>query len=425
MTPSNAIVLRYASDIRTEELATLRSQFAGLRVFALRLDVKIPGIETLPVLGVPVNTNPEMYFSDLVHSYFASHGFRKILFWGCPELAVTLLRVQLAHLAFADTAIGVCPPRETYIDESHRFLSVEGLTLCSAMRSTDVHGAKEFFTRAAPPINDDALVAPAPITVAIPTKDRWELLKETLESFRKQSFRDFKILIGDDASDEKGRHDFDSWLSSVSDLQIEIVRNEKTAGPGATRNRLAGVATTPYLVFFDDDNLAGPEMMATWSKLTRLPFIDAVSCAYESFLTKPDGGLERGADFVFIGKVVGGSVDMNGFGDSASLFKRSSFLASGGFGEDPGALFEDFELFLRMHMMGYDVRTIPQRLFRYRRHPSQRSHTSAVERGIERLESTSKRWNLRCDVTKSHQPRLSDYAVGWKNVEHMNHSRAR
>ncbi|MES2964659.1 MAG: glycosyltransferase [Bdellovibrionota bacterium] len=419
MSRTFAIVLRYASDIESAELAELRQRFAGVRVFALKIDAKRAEIEALSFQEFPVNVDAEMYFSDLTHSYFASRKFEKILFWGCPELAVTILRVQLCHLGFAKTSIAVCPSRTTPVEKSHRFLAVEGLTMCSGMKSTDVAGVVEFFSHETVGVNDDALFAASPITVAIPTKDRWELLKKTLETFERQTFRDFRILVGDDASEPGGRAEFDSWLTKYKGPAVEIFTSEKTLGPGATRNLLAKRATTPYLVFFDDDNLAAPEMMETWSKLTRLPMVDAFSCAYESFIERPGGKIERGADFAFIGKVVGRSIEMNGFGDSASLFKRSSFLAAGGFDEDPTALFEDFELFLRMHMMGYELRTIPHRLFRYRRHPSQRSHTAAFERGLARLASTSKKWNLKCGVTKSNQPRLSDFAVGWRDVDHL------
>lgn len=419
MSRNYAIILRSSSRIEEKELVRIRERFPGVRAFALKIEGARSGMESIPIPDIAVNSDPEMYFSDVVHSFLSTSRFEKVLFFGCPELAVTSLRVQLCHLDFSTTAFGLCPPRVKSIRESQRFLSVEAMSSCSSLRSTDAAGAIEFFSRRAPAINDDALFAPSPITVAIPTKDRWDLLKQTLETLEKQTFKDFRVLIGDDASEENGRESFDSWLAGRTGLSVEVVRNESTKGPGATRNRLAELAETPYVAFFDDDNLAMPKMMETWSKLTRLSSVDAFSCAYESFLEKPDGRITRGADSVFVGKIVGSSVAMNGFGDSASLFKRASFLKSGGFNEDPGALFEDFELFLRMHLLGYELRTIPHRLFRYRRHERQRTHTAEVERGLERLASTSKKWNLRLAVKKSYRPQLADYAAGWRGVDHL------
>lgn len=89
------------------------------------------------------------------------------------------------------------------------------------------------------------------VTVAIPTYRRPELLREALESVRAQTFRDFAVLVSDNASgDGTG-----AVVREFSDLQIEHYRHETNLG--AKRNFRFALThpQTPFVAQLEDDNL--------------------------------------------------------------------------------------------------------------------------------------------------------------------------
>ncbi len=86
------------------------------------------------------------------------------------------------------------------------------------------------------------------ISVIIPTYNRLELLKLTLESVRNQTFGDFEIIVVDDgSSDGTGE-----WLSRQDDL---ITLRQKNAGIATSRNNGIAAAKGEWVAFLDHDDL--------------------------------------------------------------------------------------------------------------------------------------------------------------------------
>jgi glycosyltransferase involved in cell wall biosynthesis len=92
------------------------------------------------------------------------------------------------------------------------------------------------------------------VSVIIPTFNRLALLQETLESVRRQTFRDFEIIVVDDGStDGTGE-----WLRTRNDLIVVIQTN---SGIASSRNRGASEAQGSWLAFLDHDDLWSPEKL--------------------------------------------------------------------------------------------------------------------------------------------------------------------
>lgn len=104
---------------------------------------------------------------------------------------------------------------------------------------------------------------PAKVSVIIPTHNRAELLRRAVASVLAQSFRDFEIVIIDDASDDDTR----GAVASHSDGRIRYFRNPQNRGEGASRN--AGIARSAgeYIAFIDDDDAWLPEKLEAQVKL--------------------------------------------------------------------------------------------------------------------------------------------------------------
>ncbi|MEW6531000.1 MAG: glycosyltransferase [Thermodesulfobacteriota bacterium] len=86
------------------------------------------------------------------------------------------------------------------------------------------------------------------ISVIIPTYNRLELLKQTVDSVRAQTFRDFELIVVDDGStDGTG-----AWLEGQSDLKPIYQANR---GIASSRNAGAAIARGEWLALLDHDDL--------------------------------------------------------------------------------------------------------------------------------------------------------------------------
>ena len=94
------------------------------------------------------------------------------------------------------------------------------------------------------------------LTVAIPTYNRKEFLNETLESFDSQTFKDFQVIIFDNASD----YNVDEFISLFPKLNIKIDKNEKNIGGVANINKIITYDFhSSYVIIFHDDDTLHPE----------------------------------------------------------------------------------------------------------------------------------------------------------------------
>jgi len=97
------------------------------------------------------------------------------------------------------------------------------------------------------------------IDVVIPTRDRPGQLLVTLEALARQSFSDFGVVVVDDGSG----CDVAALIPPAlrNELGIRFVRNAQSLGAGPARNRGVAHSRAKYLVFIDDDCIAGPQLI--------------------------------------------------------------------------------------------------------------------------------------------------------------------
>lgn len=89
-------------------------------------------------------------------------------------------------------------------------------------------------------------------SVVIPTYNRVDYLRSTLDTVFRQTFTDYEIIIVDDGST-------DGTAEYLQSLENRVrVFAQKNAGPGAARNLGAKYARGTYLAFLDSDDLWFP-----------------------------------------------------------------------------------------------------------------------------------------------------------------------
>jgi glycosyltransferase involved in cell wall biosynthesis len=100
------------------------------------------------------------------------------------------------------------------------------------------------------------------ISVIIPTFNRLELLKETVQSVRNQTFLDFEIIVVNDGSSDGTAE----WLDSQPDLQAV---HQQNIGIAASRNAGARVGRGRWFAFLDHDDLWDPEKLAVQAEFVK------------------------------------------------------------------------------------------------------------------------------------------------------------
>lgn len=97
------------------------------------------------------------------------------------------------------------------------------------------------------------------ISIIIPTYNRALLLRETLDSFINQSYENWETIIIDDGSTD----DTETQVKSVNDNRVKYFKRQKPfkKGPAGCRNYGLEKAAGDYILFFDDDDIAHPNLL--------------------------------------------------------------------------------------------------------------------------------------------------------------------
>ncbi|MFB2973605.1 glycosyltransferase [Aerosakkonema sp. BLCC-F183] len=104
---------------------------------------------------------------------------------------------------------------------------------------------------------DASLLAENPVTIAIPTRDKVELLEKCVASLeRTVDKRYVKLLIIDDDSQEKKTHDYLKKLVQNQVLQCRVIHSGRTKEPfnyARLMNLAAKYVDTPYMLHLNND----------------------------------------------------------------------------------------------------------------------------------------------------------------------------
>ncbi|MCL5878584.1 MAG: glycosyltransferase [Deltaproteobacteria bacterium] len=93
------------------------------------------------------------------------------------------------------------------------------------------------------------------ISVVIPTYNRFEMLEKALNSVLSQNFKDFEILVVDDASaDNTNERMQNGFEAEIEKGVIRYIRNRTEQGRSACRNTGIKFAQAGLISFLDDDD---------------------------------------------------------------------------------------------------------------------------------------------------------------------------
>ncbi len=196
------------------------------------------------------------------------------------------------------------------------------------------------------------------VSVIICTRNRLPLLRQAVASVRAQTFRDYELVVVDDASSDGTR----DWVRRAAP-EARFERLSRRAGPPGARNRGLAAARGRLVAFLDSDDLWRPRYLEKLAPVALRPGVQLVSCDLDVIDARGRLLREkalRGVPF---------------FLPSTIVCRRSAIDKEGGFDEGFRELYDDYDLWCRIEerWSRRAFRFVDEALVRYRRHGSQQT----------------------------------------------------
>jgi glycosyltransferase involved in cell wall biosynthesis len=209
--------------------------------------------------------------------------------------------------------------------------------------------------------------SPSDLTVVIPTRDRWAILRRTLDRLAAQTVAGFEVVVVADGLDQ-----------SPPDLGSVRTIVKEHGGPGAARNAAVQATERPLLLFLGDDMLPVPELVERHLAVhdanpeREVAVLGHIDWHPEVAGTPVAGWLDRTDSQFDYRKIAGQAGQDVGFGrffSSNVSLKRELFCAAGGFDEAFIYYYEDLDMGWRLHQLGmrllYEPAARAEHLHRY------------------------------------------------------------
>jgi glycosyltransferase involved in cell wall biosynthesis len=229
------------------------------------------------------------------------------------------------------------------------------------------------------------------VTVAIPTRNRAELLRQALGSVLDQSMAEIEVFVSDNASTDRT----EEVVASFDDPRVSYLPLERNIGLQGNLSRCLGLGSAPYLaLLFDDDIMLPGALERKAGVLDDHPEVGMVESAFH--VIGPDGrvlheNVSFGAgdsDMVGPGNVFIRRAFEETFRIMASPLYRRTAIDGDRF-EEADQQYCDFGLFLRVALRA-NVAFIAEPLLALRFHEG----SVTVQSGLAKVDSGSYRANF-------------------------------
>jgi glycosyltransferase involved in cell wall biosynthesis len=104
------------------------------------------------------------------------------------------------------------------------------------------------------------------VTVAVPTYNRVEFLKDCILSVLAQSYQHFEVLVSDNASADETP----MYLATISDKRLRVIRQKSNIGLIPNWNACLTAAKGDYIVYVSDDDRIAPHFLERCVALIRI-----------------------------------------------------------------------------------------------------------------------------------------------------------
>jgi O-antigen biosynthesis protein len=207
------------------------------------------------------------------------------------------------------------------------------------------------------------------VAIIIPTRNNVEVLKACVESIRKTTYQNYRVVIVDNESDDPATL---RYLSDTPHTVLRIANPENGFSFAAINNRAVEQVDTEYVLFLNNDTeVITPEWLTQMVGYLRMPGVGAVG----AHLLLPDGRIQHaGVVRGYYNGMVGPAFKLSSARDNGylnytrvtrnysavtaacMLTPRSLFLEMGGFNEREFAVaYNDIDYCHRLCSAGYRI----------------------------------------------------------------------
>ncbi len=225
------------------------------------------------------------------------------------------------------------------------------------------------------------------VTILIPTRNRLDLVRPCIESLRRTTYSNYRIVVIDNESDDP------ALLAYLRAADVEVLRVASNGAPfsfAAINNRAAAACTSDFVLFLNNDTeVVEPRWLSQMMGYAGLPGVGAVGAR----LLYPDGtvqhaGIVNGYHFGAAGHAFRGmdgeapgyqwslkvARECAGVTAACMLTPTRLFLGSGGFDEERFAVaYNDVDYCNRLSDSGYSAIYCPDAIL---------THHESQSRGI-------------------------------------------
>ncbi len=215
------------------------------------------------------------------------------------------------------------------------------------------------------------------VSVCIPTYNRRDFLRKTLETISRQTLQDFEVLVCDDCSTD-GTFEF---LSSLNWPNLRILRNSKNLNLPGSMTRLFSQARGKYIGMQHDHDLYEPQFLEKMVEMMEFRNTAGFGCCAFTIVDGDDGIIEAPSSWFNFYPASGlrrGNEVINALATQVftpipamgTLFRKDVVELSGGYRPD-WYIASDEDLYRRVALIS-DVAFSRERLFRIRPRPMDR-----------------------------------------------------
>ncbi len=209
------------------------------------------------------------------------------------------------------------------------------------------------------------------VSVVVVVYESGPTLAECLAAVRAQTFRDYEVLLIDNASSDRT-----AQAAATADPSIRLIENAENRGFAAAVNQAAKAASGPWLALLNPDAFAAPDWLARLVAAAQAnPGVHAF--ASRQLMADDPGKLDGLGDVMALagypfrggythpdpGPIAPGWVFSACGG--AMLVERKLFLDIGGFDERLFCYCEDVDLGYRMRLIGEPTLLVPDAVVRH------------------------------------------------------------
>ncbi len=200
------------------------------------------------------------------------------------------------------------------------------------------------------------------LSIIICTHNREKLLPRALDSVLTQDFKDFELIIIDDASSDGTEVLINSYIAR--DNRIKYFKNDHNLGIAKSRNKGCKIAEGEYIAMLDSDDwwLKNDKLSRQIAILDSKRAIGLIGTGIVLYDTK-DNFIKEDIFEAEDKKIRAKILAKNQFAQSSVIFRKEAHLNAGGYDESLSVC-EDLDLWLKIGLR-YELANIPEALTAY------------------------------------------------------------